>query len=129
MPSEQELKDGFSTSERIRRHTRHRVRVVVKILGMSGEVLQGLSNDLCERGMALYISRQFQIGQPIQLEFRIPNSGETINLNALVRDCDGFRCGVEFQEMRAADELILGNCCERLSTLLYGPILSTKCRC
>ena len=119
----------ISAVGRIRRHTRHRVRVAVKILGISGEVLQGISNDLCEEGMAFYVRRQFEVGQATRIEFRIPSSHQTINLNALVRDCDGFRCGVEFQEMRVVDKLLLGDCCERLSTLLHGPILSTRYSC
>lgn len=127
MSTEQELKDCFSTAGRIRRHTRHRVRVVVKIAGISGAALPGVSNDLSEGGMAFYVRRQFEVGQPVRIEFRVPNSREMVNLNALVRDCDGFRCGVEFQEMCITDKLILGDCCERLSTLLCSPILSAKC--
>lgn len=105
------------------------MRVLVKILAFSSEVLQGISNELCERGMAFYISRQFEVGQSIRIEFRVPNSRETVTLNALVRDCNGFRCGVEFPQMLAADEVLLGDCCERLSALLYGPIPSTRYRC
>jgi len=79
--------------------------------------------------MAFYVHRQSEVGQSLRIEFRIPPSCETVNLNALVRDCDGFSCGVEFQEMRAADKLLLGDCCERLSLLLYGPILCTRRSC
>lgn len=60
----------FATNERTRRNKRYRVRVTVKVIALSGEVLQGISNDFCETGMALYIPRQFEIGQIVRVEFQ-----------------------------------------------------------
>lgn len=107
-----------TTSDRSRRHARHRVRVFVKVFTLSGEALEGVSNDFSEAGMALYVSRRFEIGQQVRVEFRIPTSLEYVNLDALVRACNGFRCGVEFHDMGATHERMLRKSCEELTALL-----------
>jgi hypothetical protein len=94
-----------------------RIKVVTDI----GDALQGLSNDFCKQGMAFYIPRSFEIGQLVRVEFRLPDSRESMSVSARVRDCDGFRCGVEFQELDTTDEILLSDCCSKLSALLSGP--------
>lgn len=116
-----DLRTPMTTSERSRRHARHRVRVFVKVFTLSGETLEGVSNDVSERGMTLYVSRRFEIGQQVRVEFRIPTSLEYVNLDALVRDCNGFRCGVEFHDLDATHERVLRKSCEELTALLSVP--------
>ena len=111
----------MTTSDRSRRHARHRMRVFVRVLTLSGATLEGVSNDVSEGGMALYVSRQFEIGQQVRVGFRIPTLLEYVNLDALVRDCNGFRCGVEFHSLGATDERMLRKSCEELTALLSVP--------
>lgn len=90
----------------------------MRVFTHSGETLEGVSNDVSEGGMALYVSRRFEIGQQVRVEFRIPTSLEYINLYALVRACNGFRCGVEFHDMGSTQERMLKRSCEELTALL-----------
>lgn len=120
MQPDPQLKTPYMTDERMRRYRRHRVRVFVKVFTPTGETLEGISNDVSEGGMALYVSRRFDIGQPVRLEFRVPTSLEYVNLPALVRASNGFRCGVEFHDV-GVHELTLRKSCEELASLLSVP--------
>jgi len=122
MHTEQELGLNVASSQIARRYKRHRVRVPVTLTTSTGEVLQGLTNDFSERGMALYISCRFEVGQLVRLEFQMPASKDTVNIDALVRDCNGFRYGVEFQALNTIEEMLLSNSCCRLSALLSTPV-------
>lgn len=115
------LKTRPVTADRSRRNARHRVRVFVRIFTLSGEMLEGISSDVSEGGMALFVSCQFEIGQRVRLEFRIPTLLEYVILDALVRNCNGFRCGVEFHNLHATHEIILKRSCERLTAVLAVP--------
>jgi hypothetical protein len=68
--------------------------------------------------MALYIPEQLETGQEIEIAFHLPITGDEIALKAVVRDADGFRCGVEFRELSHDHETILADCCSRLSLSL-----------
>jgi hypothetical protein len=105
--------------EGTRRFRRYPVRVFVSVSLLAGQrVLQGISNDLCAQGMALYIPEQLETGQEIQIAFHLPITGDEIALKAVVRDADGFRCGVEFCELSREHETTLAECCSRLSLSL-----------
>lgn len=122
MHTEQEIGLNVASSQIARRYKRHRVRVPVTLTTSAGEVLQGLSNDFSERGMAFYISSRFEVGQFVGLEFQMPGSKVRVNIGALVRDCNGFRYGVEFQTLNTIEEMLLSNSWRRLSALLSTPV-------
>src|SRR5947209_3913373 len=99
MPEEQQMAvPSPSESEGTRRFRRFPARVMVKVCYFQGQrsvVLQGMSNDLCAKGMAMYVPLQMEIGQKVQLGFHLPITREEVFLDGLVRDAEGFRCGVE----------------------------------
>jgi hypothetical protein len=78
-------------------------------------VLQGRSHDLCEDGMAIYIPAELERGQIVQIEFLIPDSQQRLGLGAIVRDCQGFRCGIQFDCLTLSEHQALEECCERLA--------------
>ena len=98
MHTEHDYWQSFAAHGRVRRYKRHRVRVPVTLTTDSDEVLRGFSNDVSEAGMAFYISKHFQIGQCIRVDLRPPGSQDELSIDAIVRHCDGFRCGVEFND-------------------------------
>src|SRR5579859_307576 len=113
----------------IRRHRRYPVRVAVRVFALAAQgrvILEGLSNDLCQKGMTLYVPAQLEIGQEVQIDFRLPTSHEQINLTAAVRDCDGFRCGVEFLNLIKPQEISLAKCCDELAVMLPERRLSAE---
>jgi len=65
--------------------------------------------------MAIYIPAELQVGQIVQIEFVLPESAQRLGVTAMVRDCSGFRCGVEFIKLTATEETALTGCCDRLA--------------
>jgi len=65
--------------------------------------------------MAIYIPAELQVGQMVQIEFILPDSNQRLGVTALVRDCSGFRCGVEFLSLTPTEQKALTDCCDKLS--------------
>jgi len=100
-----------------RRSRRFRVNFPIKLFALVQQrrcVLQGRSHDLSDAGMAIYIPAELQVGQMVQIEFLLPESSQRLGVTALVRDCSGFRCGVEFLSLTPTEQKVLTDCCDRL---------------
>ena len=110
-----------NTGSGVRRSQRYRVNFPIKLFALVQQrrcVFQGRSHDLSEAGMAIYIPAELEVGQIVQIEFLIPDSSQRLGVTALVRDCSGFRCGVEFVNLTPQEQKVLTACCSRLSTSL-----------
>jgi hypothetical protein len=121
MAVERQMAISSPLPEGTRRFRRYPTRVVVKVSFFQGAkpiVIQGMSNDLCTKGMALYIPVQLPAGQKVQIGLNLPVTREDVFLTAVVRDSEGFRCGVEFQDLTVGQETSLADCCNRLSVML-----------
>ena len=66
--------------------------------------------------MAIYIPAELKVGQLVQIEFVLPDSHQRLGVNAMVRDCDGFRSGIEFQNLTAIDQAALSFYCQKLAS-------------
>jgi hypothetical protein len=107
-----------NTAAETRRSQRFKVNFEIKLFAVVHHrrcVLQGRSHDLCEDGMAIYIPAELQRGQMVQVEFLLPNSQQRLGIGAVVRDCQGFRCGIQFDHLTAVERHALEQCCERLA--------------
>jgi hypothetical protein len=103
---------------RARRSQRFKVNFAIKLFTVvhhRKRVLQGRSHDLCEDGMAIYIPAELERGQIVQVEFLLPNSQQRLGIGAIVRDCQGFRCGIQFDHLTAGEQQALEQCCEHLA--------------
>jgi PilZ domain-containing protein len=103
---------------RVRRSQRFKVNFAIKVFATLRNrkcALQGRSHDLCEEGMAIYIPAELERGQMVQVEFVLPHSQQRLGVSAIVRDCEGFRCGIQFENLTAPDQQALEQCCERLA--------------
>ena len=103
-----------------RRSERFRVDFPIKLFFHVQQrrcVLQGKSHDLSQEGMAIYIPAELRVGQFVQIEFVLPHSQQRLGINGVVRDCKGFRCGVEFQDLTAVDQAALSLCCQKLASV------------
>jgi c-di-GMP-binding flagellar brake protein YcgR len=101
----------------IRRSRRLKVDFPIKVFVVQDRrrsVLQGRSHDLSQEGMAIYIPAELQKGQIVQVEFCVPFSQQRLGVSCLVRDSEGFRCGIEFLDLTNKDQEELARCCERL---------------
>ncbi|MBV9073293.1 MAG: PilZ domain-containing protein [Acidobacteria bacterium] len=101
----------------VRRTPRFRVNFPIKLFANVQQrrcAIQGRSHDLSMLGMAIYIPAELESGQTVQIEFVIPNTNQRLGVNAIVRNSQGFRCGVEFQNLTPLDESGLTKLCAKL---------------
>lgn len=107
-------------SHPVRRSQRFKVNFAIKVFTVVQQrkcVLQGRSHDLCEDGMAIYIPAELQRGQVVQMEFILPYVERRLGVAATVRDCEGFRCGLQFENLNPIEQDAIEACCERLAAL------------
>ncbi|HET9791447.1 MAG TPA: PilZ domain-containing protein, partial [Candidatus Angelobacter sp.] len=94
--------------------SRHKIDVRLKAtFQQDGKVTTtfGRANALGKGGMGAYIPFTLAIGTTLLLELTFPYSSAEVKLSAVVRNCEGFRYGLEFLDLR--DELrriIEANC-------------------
>ena len=101
-----------------RRSPRHKVSMAISLYAVTEQrkyALQGRSHDLSAEGMAVYIPAELQRGQMVQLEFILPDSQLRLGVDGIVRDSEGFRCGLEFHNLSAGDQEALAGYCQQLS--------------
>jgi c-di-GMP-binding flagellar brake protein YcgR len=101
-----------------RRSPRHKVNLAVCLFAEMQQrkcALQGRSHDLSAEGMAVYIPAELRRGQMVQVEFILPDSQLRLGVDGIVRDSEGFRCGLEFRNLSPADQLALTRYCEQLA--------------
>ena len=103
-----------------RRSRRFKANFAIKVFAVVQQrkcVLQGRSHDLSEEGMAIYIPAELQPGQMVQMEFILPYIQRRLGVAATVRDCEGFRCGLEFANLTATEQKSVEECCDKLAEL------------
>jgi len=105
------MTQGNSAADR--RWSRHKidVRLKVSLGGPKGSVVFGRGNILSQGGMGAYIPSSLAIGTEVLIQVSFPYSPTEVTLKAIVRNCEGFRYGLEFMDL--ADDvrsLIVRNC-------------------
>jgi hypothetical protein len=63
---------------------------------LSAESVQGQANDASEGGMAIYVPAELAANEPVHVEICVPFGKPGVTLQATVRNCNGFRYGLEF---------------------------------
>lgn len=63
----------------------------------------GRGHELGILGMAVHVPIELAVGETIRLMFQAPGSRMRFGLFGVVRDRQGFRYGLEFLELRAAE--------------------------
>jgi hypothetical protein len=104
--------------QRRRRFTRHRFDVRIQMSVFRDGVTTtywGRTNELGLDGIGATLSGEVQSGEVVSLEFSIPVSPNIMKVRAVVRYCDGLRCGFEFLVVTEAQRLILHQVCVVLS--------------
>lgn len=97
----------------LRRWSRHKIDVRLKVLigGPKGNIVFGRGNILSQGGMGVYIPYSIPIGTELLLEVTFPYSPVEVTLKAVVRNCEGFRYGLEFKDLSdSMRSLIVKNC-------------------
>ena len=97
-----------------RRWTRYKidVRLKVTIPEAGGEnTAFGRANNLSYGGMGAYIPCALPIGGQVVLEVSFPYSTSEVKVKAVVRSCEGFRYGLEFQDVSASARAVIEKNC------------------
>jgi hypothetical protein len=97
-----------------RRWNRHKIDVRLKVLigGPEGNVVFGRGNILSQGGMGAYIPHSLTIGTELLLQVSFPYSHTEVTLKAVVRNCEGFRYGLEFRELSEDVRSLIMKSCE-----------------
>ena len=61
------------------------------------------SYELSQGGMSVYAPEQMEIGTPLVVSFTLPPGDKALRFHAIVRNLRGFRCGLEFVKVSAAE--------------------------
>ena len=100
--------------EHARRYPRFALDISVRVFPDGGQRADGRGHDFGLGGMALYVALDLALGDKIRLDFVLPYSRAPLSLDAVVRNRQGFRYGVEFvqlspeteQELRRATSIL-----------------------
>ena len=102
-----------------RRWNRHKIDVRLKVAvgGPQCNVVFGRGNILSQGGMGAYIPHSMTIGTEVQLQVSFPYSPAEVTLKAVVRNCDGFRYGLEFRELSDDVRSLIMKSCDSATLL------------
>jgi hypothetical protein len=83
------------------------VRVKLRHSMEPGNAVVVRSYMMSEGGMSVYAPELPEIGASVLVEFSLPGAFRELRLSALIRNRYGFRCGMEFMELAAADRVLI----------------------
>jgi len=102
-------------AEHWRRWTRHSIDLRLKVLLMGNQAdsaVFGRANNLSRGGLGAYIPHSIALGSSVLLELSFPDSHKDVKVSAVVRSCDGFRYGLEFEHMSFEARAMIEKSCE-----------------
>jgi hypothetical protein len=103
------------SGEHLRRWTRHRIdlRLKVSLAGAADGPVLGRANNLSYGGLGAYIPCSIAVGAVVVLEVSFPNTQAEIKLKAVVRSAEGFRYGLEFENVPFDVRNIIEKSCDQ----------------
>jgi len=104
-----------------RKWARYEIDIPVKIkipnsMGITTYVY-GRGNNVSEGGLAAHVAHELKVGSKIQLVMTLPHSERSIDCEAVIRNRDSLRYGLEFKGLSAADRESLIRTCKTLGVL------------
>lgn len=79
--------------------------------------LWGRTSELAQDGLGATLSGSLQMGEVVSLEFAVPIPPHVVKVRAVVRYCEGLRCGLEFLVVTEPQRLALRQVCVVLSNV------------
>jgi hypothetical protein len=77
----------------------------------------GRSRDVSISGIGAYIPCELAIGQFVNVFMRLPFKKANLSCGAVVRNRSGFRYGLEFSNVRMAQQEFINEICSTLNNL------------
>ncbi len=118
----QNKSEDFSNSVTdLRKWARYAIDIPVKVkipdsMGITAYAY-GRGNNVSEGGMAAHVAHELRVGATIQIVMTLPHSERSIECEAVIRNRESFRYGLEFKGIAAADREILIRTCKTLGVL------------
>lgn len=81
----------------------------------NAESAHGRGSDLSEGGMAVYAAAEIEEGQHIKVEFTLPYPRRQFTIEAVVRNKQGYRYGLEFVALSSLQREDIKKLCETTS--------------
>jgi signal transduction histidine kinase len=80
----------------VRRYDRLSLNIPVRVFQGEGKITSGRAHEISEAGMAIYVPLELTIGASVYISFQLTYSEFMFDVHTIVRNCNGFRYGVEF---------------------------------
>ncbi|HVP64662.1 MAG TPA: PilZ domain-containing protein [candidate division Zixibacteria bacterium] len=99
---------------RSRRFLRYEIDVRATVTISDDDGLKKLSVrtiDIAEGGMALVCPVDLPTNSSLQIEVKLPETGDVLKIRGLVRNRSGFRFGIEFLRIRDDQQRIIRQYC------------------
>lgn len=96
----------------LRRHPRFPLQVQVRVYPRGCPVVRGDTVDISESGLSALLRIEIPVGEIVRLEFTLPLGD--VEVLAMVRHRSAFRYGLQFVEVRLAEDII-GRTCQQLA--------------
>ena len=103
-----------NAQRRLRRFSRYRFDVRIQLsVFRDGQTATcwGRTSELGQDGIGATLSGELQSGEVVTLEFPIPLPPHLMKVRAVVRYCEGLRCGFEFLVVTEEQRLMLHQVC------------------
>ncbi len=109
--------NGFSIQRRgERQKVDFRIQVVYFKDGVQQSV-HGRGSDVSEGGMAVYAAAEVEEGQHVTVEFTMPYSRKQLVIEAVVRNKQGYRYGLEFLALSSTQRGDIKKLCQTASIM------------
>lgn len=106
-----------SPAEQQRRSPRYKLDLRTKIVYRRNGLNQSAmarGQDVSEGGMAMFVPIDFRKDDAFEVEFTLPHSRLPLRIQAVVRNTDGHRYGLEFLNLTEAQKQEIVRMCEMM---------------
>lgn len=104
-----------------RKYPRYTIDVSVKVrvstMGGVTSYSYGRGNNLSQGGMSIHVAHELSVGKMVRLILTLPHATRQIECDAVVRDRESYRYGLEFVNMPAEDRSLVERACKMLGVL------------
>ncbi len=103
-----------------RRGDRQKVDLRIQVLYVkdgSPESVYGRGSDLSEGGLAVYAAADVHEGQHVKVEFTLPYTRRQLLIEAVVRNKQGYRYGLEFLTLSSSQREDIKKLCQTASIM------------
>lgn len=93
------------------------IKVRVNSIGGVTSYCYGRGNNVSQGGMSIHIAHELAVGKTIRLILTLPHAERQIECEAVVRNRDSYRYGVQFVTMKPQDRELLDRACKMLGVV------------